>query len=205
MSCKPWIHSAARHGTHQLRPTSKNGPRRWRGVSIATPTAQFCDANRSGSATGAQQRASSVTNPVGSVAQREGKRETALTKSSRARHDDRGKDQPAAQAKGNETAGPKAAQPKKPSQLEQARTALQSAKSAELLQGVIASLEQEVEKRVLQRSPPDRSPDRCCESKAGKCSQGGRSVEGTLAHGRGARQGEPTGEDRRASDLATIS
>ena len=70
-----------------------------------------------------------------------------------------GKGQPAAQAKGNETAGPKAAQTKKPSQLEQARTALQSAKSAGLPQGVITSLEQEAEKLVVQNAEarPTRS------------------------------------------------
>ena len=43
-----------------------------------------------------------------------------------------GKGQSVAQAKTNEPAGSKAAQPKKPSQLEQARTTLQSAKSSGL-------------------------------------------------------------------------
>ena len=59
-----------------------------------------------------------------------------------------GKAQPTTQAKGHEPASSKAA-PKKPSQLEQARTALQNAKSAGLPQGVIASLEHEVEKLVV--------------------------------------------------------
>ena len=59
-----------------------------------------------------------------------------------------GKGQPVTQAKGHDPTSSKAA-PKKPSQLEQARTALQNAKSAGLPQGVIASLEHEVEKLVV--------------------------------------------------------
>ena len=94
-----------------------------------------------------------------------------------------GKGQPVAQAKGNEPAGSEAAQPKKPSQLEQARTTLQSAKSAGLPQGVITSPEQEVGKASCAecRGPPDRSSDRCCESKVGKSFEVKRSTEGTLA------------------------
>ena len=62
-----------------------------------------------------------------------------------ARHDDRQRSTHGA----HEPAGSKAAQPKKPSQLEQARTALQNAKSAGLPQGVITSLEQEVDKLAV--------------------------------------------------------
>ena len=59
-----------------------------------------------------------------------------------------GKGQPVTQAKGHDLTSTKEA-PKKPSQLEQARTALKNAKSAGLPQGVIASLEHEVEKLVV--------------------------------------------------------
>ena len=94
------------------------------------------------------------------------------------------KGQPAGQAKGNEQASLRGAQPKKPSQPEQTRTALENAKSARLSQGAITSLEQEVEKPVVLNA---KARAIGAQIDVGKSSQGRRSTEGTLARARGAR------------------
>ena len=107
-----------------------------------------------------------------------------------------GKGQPVAQAKENAPTGSKVAQPKKPSQLEQARTTLQNATSAGLPQGVITSLEQEVEKLVVLSAEARPIGAQIDAAKARLA----RAPEGSVAHARGARQGQAKGADRCTSD-----
>ena len=102
-----------------------------------------------------------------------------------ARHDDR--------QKSTNDAG----EGKKPSQLEQARTALLNAKSAVTSRGDRQSGTRGGKASVADsRSPPDRS----CEGETGKSPQGRRTTEGTLARARGASQGRHRSRQRGQQD-----
>ena len=198
VSCKFWIHSTACHGTHQLRPTSKNGPKvraRRQNRHANRPTIRsklewICNRCAAACFTSYQS--------CRKCCARDGTEEVVPGLDMTT-----GKCQPVAHVKANGPAGLEAAQPKKPSQQEQARTALQSENAQDYFKGDHWSGTGGGKASCAERrSPPDRSPDRCCESKVGKSSQGGRSTEETMAHVRGARQREPTGEHRCTSDTA---
>ena len=112
-----------------------------------------------------------------------------------ARHGDR-QGSTSGAGEGKRTNGLESGTPKKPSQLEQARTTLQNATSAGLPQGVITSLEQEVEKLVVLSAEARPIGAQIDAAKARLA----RAPEGSVAHARGARQGQAKGADRCTSD-----
>ena len=112
-----------------------------------------------------------------------------------ARHDDRQGSDSGRRRRATNRRAQKAA-PKKPSQLEQARTALQNAKSAGLPQAVIASLEHEVEKLVVltAEARPIGAQIDAAKARLARALKAEGTTEGTLDRARGASESEPAGE-----------